>query len=201
MSNLEEFTTARHWDITLRKEFEKESDRAAVILTSSMLDSALTSLLRSFLVDTPNSEDELIERPNAPLSTFSAKIDISRRLGLISNKFCRDLHIIRRIRNEFAHNIAGCSFSDTTIRSRVFELCKSSGIIERNPKKRKDFPDGPRGDFLVVSSWMLFHLHSAAQYCEQIKEPDLEWGYDTTLNEELSEKLQENNDIKNNQKK
>jgi hypothetical protein len=40
------------------------------------------------------------------LATLSAKIDLARLLGLISETIRSDLHIIREIRNEFAHHIA-----------------------------------------------------------------------------------------------
>ncbi len=47
-----------------------ESDRAALIIAAAMLDELLSELLRSRL-------DSLFDGPNAPFSSFSARIDIA----------------------------------------------------------------------------------------------------------------------------
>ena len=179
MSKKHEYESAAHWADVLVREFAKESDRAAVILVGALFDSALTQLLRTALVASPTSNDDLLAGPNAPLSTFSARINLPYRIGLISKQFCRDLHLIRVIRNQFAHNIEGCSFEDSSVRSRILELAKSSGLIERNAKFRADtFPAGPRGDFLMASSWMLWSLHTSIEEGAALQEADQEWGYD-----------------------
>src|SRR5438477_6714803 len=85
-------------------EFAKESDRASVIIAVAMLDQALEALLKRRLVPTPVAHDSFIEGAYVPLSTLSSRIDLCFRMGLISSQFSRDLHLIRRIRNEFAHN-------------------------------------------------------------------------------------------------
>ena len=171
------YKSTEHWDSILRTEFESESDRAAVILTASLLDNALYSLLKNHFVPLPSNTDSLFDSANSPLSTFSAKIDISHRIGLISSKFCRDLHLIRRIRNEFAHNIHGCTFENSTVKQRILELAKSSKIIENEPRVRKTFEKGTRGDFLMISSWMLWSLNSTIEDVECIKECFDEFGY------------------------
>jgi hypothetical protein len=173
-----EYGNATHWNTLLRNEFEKESDRAAVILTASLFDHAITQLLRITFVPAPVSEDQLFDSPNAPLASFSAKINMAYRIGLISKQFCRDLHLIRAIRNNFAHNVSGCTFENASVRSRVLELAKSSGIIDRSPKIRAGFPNGPRGDFLMCSSWMLYSLNKDIEESAPMKEAFEEWGYD-----------------------
>src|SRR5690349_19793079 len=83
----------------LYTELDKESDRGAVLVSTAMLDEALSQLLIAHLVPNPTSSDSLFDGSNAPLQSFSAKIDVGYRLALISDRFCRDLHVIRRIRN------------------------------------------------------------------------------------------------------
>jgi DNA-binding MltR family transcriptional regulator len=184
------YETATKWDDILEDEFAKESDRAAAILVCSLFDNALVTLLRNCLVACPTKDDDLIDSPNAPISTFSSRIDLAFRLGLISSKFCRDLHLFRKIRNEFAHNIQGCNFSNSSVHSRIIELAKSSGFIERHPKTRKDnFPSGPRGDFLIISSWMLWVLNEKIESSKSLIVAPEEWGYDSKLNEEELKKL------------
>ena len=140
---------ASHWEDVLQKEFARESDRAAVILVASIFDNSLTELLRNYLVANPTSDDEIFDGANAPLSTFNAKINMSFRLGLVSSNLSRDLHLIRRIRNEFAHDIHHCSFEDSRIRSRVMELYKSTNQ-DLKDNFRDEYPEGPRGDFILV---------------------------------------------------
>lgn len=150
-----------YWDTVFKKEFEKESDRACVILSVAMLDQALEGLLKAHLVPISSSEDELLEGAYAPISTFNARIDLAHRIGLISARFCRDLHIIRRIRNDFAHNITGCSFEDSTVRNRIIELTRSSKLPKKFPDVRKTYPEGYRGDFQMIVSCLLWLLWSS----------------------------------------
>lgn len=167
---------ADHWDDIFQKEFAKESDRAAVILTASIMDNALHELLKNYFVPNASTNDDMFDGSNAPLSTFSAKITIAHRVGLISSKFTKDLHLIRKIRNEFAHNIHGCSFDDSRVRSRVLELYKDT---HRSMHKnyRDLYVEGTRGDFTLVCAWMLWSITSLVEDCEQLDENNLEFGY------------------------
>lgn len=175
---------AYHWDDLFDAEFSKESDRAGVIISVAMLDRVLETFLKAYLVPTDSAEDSLLDGAYAPIATFSAKLDLAYRLGLISTKFCRDLHIIRKIRNDFAHNISSCSFEDSVVRSRIIELVRSSTIIEREPKIRKNFPEGPRGDFQMTVSWMLWCLSSQSEEVHSTEPAGIEWGYWTKEMEE-----------------
>jgi DNA-binding MltR family transcriptional regulator len=179
-----EYGSKSHWNAVLISEFEKESDRAAVILTASLFDNALAQLIAVSLVASPSSTDELLYGANAPLSTFSARINLAYRVGLISRKFCRDLHLVRSIRNSFAHNVHGCGFDESSVKSRVLELSKSSGLIERNPKFRASYPVGTRGDFLFSASWMLWSLNTKIESAHSFEEAEVEMGYDIRNSEE-----------------
>lgn len=150
----------------LFEEFEKESDRAAVILAVSLIDEALYSLLKAYLVPINSSTDEMFEGANAPIGTFSAKINMAYRLGLISTKFARDIHLLRKIRNSFAHDVYGCNFENGSVKSRIIELNKSitsidcTNLREHQPIKNLTIPDGERGDFLVLCGFLLTVLHN-----------------------------------------
>lgn len=148
----------------LMSEFKKESDRASVILVASLIDESLTTVLRSKLIPVPSATDDLFDGATAPLATFSSKIDMSFRLGLISSRLCRDIHIIRKIRNSFAHDIYNCNFENGSVKSRVMELyntCEVSSfyhylVEDKNPK----IEQGTRGIFLFISSAILFTINS-----------------------------------------
>jgi len=103
------------------EEFKNESDRAAVVLGGAQLDLLLYQLLDAFLLPVTSGKDELLEG-DSPLATFSARINVSYRLGLIDEDLARALHLVRRIRNSFAHEISSASLAAGTHRDRVREL-------------------------------------------------------------------------------
>lgn len=92
----------------LQDELEKSSsDRSCVIVAAAYIDELLGYIFKLFLTS-PSSEkeDKELFSGYGPLSTFSSKIVLSYRLGLISNYEYKTLQIIRKIRNSFAHDIS-----------------------------------------------------------------------------------------------
>jgi len=135
-------------------EFEKETDRAAAIVGAAILDSTLESVLNSFLIKSSHPKnDSLFDGPNAPLSSFGSKIDIAFRLGLISEQMSKVLHIARRIRNSFAHDIVNCNFKNQQVISLIHEM---TTLVFKNKRKYKEarsyFAEGVRGDFQMCLS-------------------------------------------------
>jgi hypothetical protein len=103
------------------EEFKNESDRAAVIVGTAQLDLLLFQLLDSTLLPVASGKDELLEG-DSPLATFSSRINICFRLGLIEAEFARALHLVRRIRNSFAHEVSNSTLDTGSHRDRVREL-------------------------------------------------------------------------------
>ena len=166
-----------HWADQFMNEFSKESDRASIIVAATILDSALESIIKRLLVPVPSPHDNLLDNAsNAPISDFSTRIDLAHRLGLISAQFCRDLHLLRKMRNDVAHNIERSSFDNPSIRSRAAEIVCSSGICKRMPDElKKVAPKGIRGEFQLTVSAMIWHLWSYADEVSSIKPANLEW--------------------------
>lgn len=71
-----------------------ESERAAVVLGVARLDNALEKYLKSILKPSQGGSDPLfgMERP---LDTFSSKINLAYRIGIIDEDFEHALHITR----------------------------------------------------------------------------------------------------------
>jgi len=166
-----------HWADVLREEFKDESDRACVILAASLLDNALFSLLQARLAPCSTNSDPLFDSANAPLSTFSSRIEISYRLGLLSARFCRDLHLVRRIRNDFAHNITGCNFEESSVRDRIQALANSSRYASTDESWREICPDTSKGHFQFSIGWMQWYIRSRIEDTECITATEEEWGY------------------------
>jgi hypothetical protein len=102
-------------------EHSPESDRAFVLIVLSKIDILLRQLLLARLQPNPTSEDPLFDGAT-PLSTLSAKIHLAHRLGIIGSDFARALHICRKIRNAFAHEISGCDLNLPPHKDRIVNL-------------------------------------------------------------------------------
>jgi len=134
-----------------------ESDRAAGVLAPAFLDDLLGQLLRVKLNES-TSTASLLAPDRGALGTFSAKIDMTHSMGLIDSTTWNDLHIIRKIRNRFAHEIDIHDFSDDSVRDLVANLSIAGKVPEsvaKDPRKiftyavgqitfaiAKNFPNG-----------------------------------------------------------
>lgn len=105
--------------IKLANELNGESDRALAIIAGAYLDHLLESLICEVLKLNEATEKFLFKGANAGLGTFSSKIDMTYKLGLLSKDAKNDLHHIREVRNAFAHDFIGVTFKN----EEVVKLC------------------------------------------------------------------------------
>lgn len=90
--------------IALIEEMDGQTDRGVAIVGAAWIEEAMTTAIQSFLHDDSKAWKRLFSG-NGALASFSSKIDLAILLGLVSDAIRSDLHIIREIRNEFAHQI------------------------------------------------------------------------------------------------
>jgi DNA-binding MltR family transcriptional regulator len=165
-----------YWDDFLNRELNAESDRGAVILACSLFDIALKAKIKSFLTPISSSADEIFDDANAPLATFSSKINMAFRLGIISQSLKRDLHLLRDIRNSFAHNIEECSFEAPEITSTLKTIKEQSKFIDRFKEIREScFQPGNKGDFIMFATMLLSTLKS--EHVTTMEQAVDEWIY------------------------
>ena len=88
--------------VDFRPTLTPETDRGCALMAAAYLDSQLEELLRAVFVDDQKVVSELLQSERA-LGSFSAKIDMAYSLGLLPADAYRDLHLIRKIRNECAY--------------------------------------------------------------------------------------------------
>jgi hypothetical protein len=100
-----------------------ESERAAVILAAARIDSDLEKLLKHVLHRCPGGDDTLFDSDRA-LGTFSAKIAIAHRLGMLDQDFEHAIQMLRKIRNDFAHQLESESLRAPKQAHRLAELTK-----------------------------------------------------------------------------
>lgn len=98
-----------------RVSLTSETDRGSVLMAAAFLDDRLKLLLAARIVN----DTKLARRAfdfNGPLGTFSSRIDFSYLLGLLPRNAQRDLHLIRSVRNKFAHNAAPIGFDNPDVK-------------------------------------------------------------------------------------
>jgi DNA-binding MltR family transcriptional regulator len=144
----------------LNQEFSGSSDRSCVIVAASMVDYLLGECLKAFLVPNDTTQDPLFDGPTAPIGTFSSRIDLAYRLGLIGPQFARDLHLIRRMRNDFAHAIEARTFEEPSFADRVLQLVKSLNIKNRCSTLLDPPYHTVRGHFIIVTIVILMHMET-----------------------------------------
>jgi mannitol operon repressor len=110
-------STLTDWNEFL-DELQNESPRAAVIIASAFLDAQLRAILSNSLIDNPKVVNDLLE---SDLRDFSTRIKMVYCMGLISESIFHDLNVIRKIRNKFAHEMHGYSFSEP----QIVDWCKT----------------------------------------------------------------------------
>lgn len=98
-----------------------QDDRAAVLSLATFIEDTLGRLLIAYFRNCKETQD-LVEGFSAPLGTLGARVKAGYSFGLLTRDQYKDIEILRKIRNEFAHNWEGVSFERQDIRARLKEL-------------------------------------------------------------------------------
>ncbi len=152
--------------IEMFDEFKSESDRATVILAAAKMDAMLYLLISKHLRPITIGRDELLDGDSA-LGTFSARINLAYRLGLINAHFTKSLHIVRKIRNSFAHEAKSGSLNSGGHSDRIRELLiPFKDLDDYQSWKKKEFVDENSlgNDFRLISAIIIVRLGTAINY-------------------------------------
>lgn len=154
-------------------QFKNESDRAAVILATAKIDYSLFQLISCFLIPNTTKKDELLDPDeNGALSSLSARISLCYRLGIIDAEFARALHLVRKIRNEFAHEVKDAKLDLPPHRDRIRELTKIVSDTELFADvKERYFSDksGLIADFFTTLTILTLRLETLFQKIKPLK--------------------------------
>ena len=100
-------------------ELGRESERATAILAAAWIDHLLERrLAQVFLHGNAEARAQLFGA-NGPFATFASKITAAFCAGWLDADVHHDLHVIRKIRNSFAHQIHGLSMESPPIRHLI----------------------------------------------------------------------------------
>jgi len=97
------------------EELKQETDRGLPLVGAALIDEKLLETLQSFFCN-DKSSGKLLTNGNAPLGTFSSRIEACFALGLIDEFEYKEISLIRKVRNKFAHAKHGISFQTEEVR-------------------------------------------------------------------------------------
>lgn len=147
-------------------EFNKETERGTALAAAAMLDELLGRIIESFLIPNKGSK-ALLDGFNAPLGTFSARIASAFALGLLSEVEYRQCELIRKVRNEFAHQIK-VSFKTERIVSLYAQLQLSA-------KSYGDVRVDTRGQFTTAAVGLILSLTNRPHYVGEKRLQSVSW--------------------------
>ena len=147
-------------------DFNKETERGAVLAAAAMLDDQLGKVIEAFLIPNKGSQ-ALLRGFNAPLGSFSARIAAAFGLGLISEAEYRECELIRKVRNEFAHQIK-VSFAT----EKVVGLCAQ---LQMAVKPYADVKVNTRGQFTTAAVALVLNLTNRPHYVGQRRLQAVDW--------------------------
>lgn len=91
------------------REIKKQRDRGAGIIAAAVLQDILLEAIKSRLDRGSPIEPNMFKHGGA-LGSFGTQIDLGFLMGFYSDHIRKMLHIVRVIRNDFAHNVHPVSF-------------------------------------------------------------------------------------------
>lgn len=146
------------------EQISQESSRAAVIVLAAELDLALRDILEEYFLP----ENAISRRfqvslfgPDEPAGSFLARIELAYRLGIIPEWCQQELHLIRKIRNEFSHGVVELTFTDSPVRELIGQLRVPSKIRKKHEDAwKKGFGDDPKEIFILAGSIVLAELQT-----------------------------------------
>ena len=155
-----------------REGLTPETDRGCALMAAEYLSDQLAELLKAHFVDDAKVCDSVFEGANGVLGTFSSRIDFVYLLGYVGAVARRELHLIRRIRNEFAHEYKPLAFTAQAVESRCRELRAYTLIPDTSP--RANFVRTTMGLLAVIHARMSGAAHAAPSKDNPIEIPEEE---------------------------
>lgn len=163
---------------------QKENDRGAALLAAVLAEHCLDGLLEKRLLP-PYGNEGFISGFNSPIGTFSSKIELAYRIGIIPAQLAKLLNGLRKIRNSYAHEVIA-DFESQSIAN------KTEAVLKTVPEHYQSFIDSwngqiaqalepfglaveidaatlkLRGRFDNYFAQVIMHLHAASGYNKRI---------------------------------
>lgn len=150
------------------EELKQETDRGLPLVSAALIDEKLLEILQAFLVEGRSSK-RLLTEGNAPLGTFSSRIEACHSLGLIDQFEYQEISLIRKVRNEFAHARHGISFEIERIKGYCMSL--KSDVPELEGYSKKD----PKFIFMSATLFIVLRLLNRSAWIKEERRNTKSW--------------------------
>lgn len=151
-----------------------ESPRGKVLVSTGYMEEQLKQVLAAFMLEVGAAENLIGGSGNAPLGTFSARIAACYALGLISEREHHDLTLMRRIRNDFAHNML-VNFETPSVVGRCRELHFSAKDYTREDGSEVVMTSA--GQFMSAAAGVILNLTNRPAYVSRRRLTYGNWKY------------------------
>lgn len=145
---------------------KKQPDRSLVIVMAAVIEDHLAGVIVNHLVDAKKITDNMFGGMG-PLSTFSAKIDMGFLLGLYTRDFLNALHALRKVRNEFAHNMGPITLDSDEVMQKSSPLLQIVERFHHRPKTQTT-----RETFIGSCEFLLGGLAAMGLDTRRLKSPE-----------------------------
>jgi hypothetical protein len=150
-------------DLETLNEIERQEDRGAAVIGGAFLEDYLVDALKQRLLKDQAVINDFFGGMG-PLATFNAKIEMAYLLGLIGKQSRQKMHSIRRIRNEFAHNLRPLSFEAPRIKNMCQALISQDKVADFLTEELKRGVSGESIPDLVSAMVSRFDVSSSARH-------------------------------------
>ena len=163
----------------------QESDRGCILVASAMVETELEAHILRRLWPCDRKSDELLSRSmSAPISSFSSKINLAYRIGLIPESERNICHQLRELRNASAHDITRQEFTENHFKDRTTNIIKESTMFWESLRAAtaKQVADGKQPgtvrELVELMTWryafeFFFALHVAYKKVQLPRVPQL----------------------------
>jgi hypothetical protein len=141
-------------------------DRGAAILAGALLEDRLTIAIKARLISDPKVMRALFTGMG-PLATFSAKIKLAYLMSIIPKPISKCADTVRKIRNEFAHNLSPLTFETPQIKALCGDLPFTIDVLRTlHSDSLVELENDPK-ILNVISFWFspLLDLPNTARTC------------------------------------
>jgi len=133
--------------------YESKDGRTIAVLGGTFLEMILEHILYAFFPEDDKEVGEMMQF-NQSLGNFSNKIKMCYCLGLIDKIIKDDLNLVRKIRNEFAHDLYA-SFESDKIKNWCLQLKWHKILVTQHPP----LDATPKDYFQVGVNSLIMHLN------------------------------------------
>lgn len=116
---------------------KRQDERALVLSFATFVEDTLGRLLVAYFRNCKATK-ELVVGSSAPLGTLGTRIKAVFAFGLVTEQQYKDMEILRKVRNQFAHNWEGVSLERNDIAAMVGQLSgyTFTGISDSQGRQR-----------------------------------------------------------------